>query len=263
MQPNQNMNNMQNRTFNRTSAAPRPRPVQAPGYANPAVNNSNMAMNPGGNVVFQDKPKKSHASIYGMIFLAILAAGGIGFGVWSMLDSNAKLAKKDETIQDLNTQLANASQTTVEENETDVVINNNSDTSGPYIKDGIFYVPEWGLKFQIPSTLTNYGYSVDYDKAHVGYTQPSIGFTAMLASDEKEEAQSAYYDDIETCAIVSVSKEEGAWPETKQINGTIKQFDNYALLIWNYTRHGSCDHKLNIDTVQQEIQNMFANPENI
>ena len=132
MQPNQNMNNMQNRTFGRTSAAPRPRPVQAPGYANPAVNNPNGAMNPDGNVVFQDKPKKSHATVYGMIFLAILAAGGIGFGVWSMLDSNAKLAKKDETIQNLNNQLANANQTTVVD---DTTINvDGSSYSNPVLK---------------------------------------------------------------------------------------------------------------------------------
>lgn len=85
----------------------------------------------------------------------------------------------------------------------------------------------------------------------------------MLKSDIMQGAQAAYYDNIETCAIVNVSKESGVWDTTYQINGNIKQFDDYALLIWNYSRHGSCDFNLHIDEVQEKIQTMFSNPEKI
>ncbi len=43
-------------------------------------------MNPGGDIVFKDKPKKNTGMITGMIILALLAAGGIGFGVWGLLN---------------------------------------------------------------------------------------------------------------------------------------------------------------------------------
>ena len=47
-------------------------------------------MNPGDNLVFRDKPKKNTGMIVGMVILAILAAGGIGFGVWAYLSRKQK-----------------------------------------------------------------------------------------------------------------------------------------------------------------------------
>lgn len=63
--------------------------------------------------------KKSKGMVLGLILLALLAAGGIGFGVWAMMDGNSQVAKKDATIKDLKQQnsdlleqLDNASATT-------------------------------------------------------------------------------------------------------------------------------------------------------
>ena len=39
----------------------------------------------GNDVVFRDKPKKSKGMMFGMILFAILAAGGIGFGIDRMV----------------------------------------------------------------------------------------------------------------------------------------------------------------------------------
>ena len=74
----------------------------------------------GNDVVFRDKPKKSKGMMFGMILFAILAAGGIGFGAWAMMDGNAKLASKDEEITTLKSQISElndklAEQTTSEE----------------------------------------------------------------------------------------------------------------------------------------------------
>lgn len=115
-------NNIRNRNSNVTS-----RPMRAPGFATGAPSrvgapagrpmpnvspaSANAPMDAGDDVVFQDKPKKkSHAMLYGMIFLAILAAAGIGFGVWAFLDGNARVAKKDEQIADLNGQVSSLQQ---------------------------------------------------------------------------------------------------------------------------------------------------------
>ena len=200
----------------------------------------------------------------------IVAACGVGFGVYGMIKSS----QKDNQISDLKIQIRenDGTITTIETPEintttgdgTTVTIADTAKISGgPYIENGYFYVPGWGLKFNIPSDVANYGYSVDYDAAHTGYTLPLIGFTAMLKSDETQGAQAAYYDDIQTCSIVNVSKEDGTWPSNFMINGLVKQFDDYALLIWNYSSHSSCDYNLHINEVQEKIQTMFSNPEKI
>ncbi len=202
-------------------------------------------------------PKKSSkGGVIAVILFAILAVGGIGFGVYTMMNSKTQEDALNEQISTLKKQNSDLMDQITEGGGDETGY-----SGGPYIENGYFYVPEWKLRFEIPSELANYGYSVDYDSAHVGYTLPSIGFTAMLASDVQNGAQAAYYDDIETCAIVNVTKEDGAWSSDHQINGTIKQFDDYALLIWNYSRHQSCDFNLHIDEVQEKIQTMFSDPE--
>ena len=203
------------------------------------------------------------------VIASVVAVCGIGFGIYGIVQGS----QKDSQIANLKVQIEQKDEALAAIETPEIDITNNCETtapiadasevgSGPYIKNGVFYVPEWGLKFNIPSDLVNYGYSVDYDEAHVGYTQPSIGFTAMLESDITDGAQAAYYDNIETCAIVNVSKEDADW-NSWGINGIVKDFENYKLLIWNYTRHGSCDYNLHIDEVQEKIQTMFSNPETL
>ncbi len=56
------------------------------------------------DIVFNDKPKKNSSMILGMVLLAILAIGGIGFGVWAMLDGNAQKENLNNQISSLTTQ---------------------------------------------------------------------------------------------------------------------------------------------------------------
>lgn len=225
----------------------------------------NQPTNSNLQLIVEPAKKCKHMPI--IIILAILAIGGFGFGGYELWQN----MQKDNEVKNLQAENTKVEELK-EEKENEIAEENkeikdnpvSSDiVSGPYIKDSYFYVPDWGLKFKIPEELDNYGYSVDYDKAHVGYTLPEIGFTAMLKSDTEQNPQAAYYDNIATCAIVSVSKEQGIWDTKYQINGIIQQFDDYALLIWNHTAHGSCDYGLHIDDVQKKIQTMFQNPEDI
>ncbi len=59
---------------------------------------------PSGDLVFRDKPKKNIGMIVGMIILAMLAAGGIGFGVWAYLSSSQKEAELNSKIAELQSQ---------------------------------------------------------------------------------------------------------------------------------------------------------------
>lgn len=56
---------------------------------------------PKSDVVFNDKPKKNIGMILGMILLLILAAGGIGFGVWAMMNGNQQKEVLNSRINEL------------------------------------------------------------------------------------------------------------------------------------------------------------------
>ena len=128
MQPNNTVNN----------TSPAPAPMTTP-------------MNPGGDIVFKDKPKKKTGLIIGILFLILLAAGGIGFGIWAYLDGNQKTSDLNNQISDLQNQLANQP----EKEETIINKNTESDINpADYI-----YIGEWDLKIKIPNSLK----SVSYD----------------------------------------------------------------------------------------------------
>lgn len=70
------------------------------------------------DVAIQNKPKKNSSMILVMILLMILAIGGVGFGVWAMLDGNAQRDRLNAQISDLTTQ----------NNELQNKLNNSGDT---------------------------------------------------------------------------------------------------------------------------------------
>ena len=106
MQPNQSVNNV-NRPVGATGAATgAANKATASGVAGSVGGPSAPAApkRPGDDIVFRDKPKKNMAIILGMVFLTILAAGGIGFGVWAMVDGNQQKETFDRQIEVLKKQ---------------------------------------------------------------------------------------------------------------------------------------------------------------
>lgn len=121
----------------------------------------------------------------------------------------------------------NTKQTTVEEKTNDIseviptvvptaeVINkatptsttiNKTENNGPYIANGYFFVPNWGLKFKLSNELTDYGYSVEPECIACSYDKYQIGLTAVFKKDLISNPQSRYYSTIDSCSFITVSK---------------------------------------------------------
>jgi hypothetical protein len=132
-----------------------------------------MPVSGGNDVVLQDKPKKNHGMLYGMIMLAILAAGGIGFGVWTMLDGNSRSQKKDEQILQLQSQLAEKSEVVVEDGTTVVDDESGDSTTSTSVANSTdyIYVGEWGLKIKIPDSLSTVSYRFSHE---AGFTKVTV-----------------------------------------------------------------------------------------
>ena len=111
----------------------------------------------------QDKPKKkSHAMAIGMVFLAILAIGGIGFGVWAMMDGNAKVAKKDEEIVDLKGQIADKEEYIEKINvETPDDEDVDEPTNGSLLVDDLYLVNDMSTKRHYYLAVTDLDQSKD------------------------------------------------------------------------------------------------------
>ena len=132
----------------------------------PNQNSQNVEPISNNDIVFRDKPKRNKGVIAGMVCLALLAIGGISFGVWAMMDGNARIEKKDEQIAELNNKLTEEAQpvsdeTVVEDDGTNDVAN---------VADYI-YVGEWGIKIKIPDSLSTVSYRFSQE---AGFTKVTV-----------------------------------------------------------------------------------------
>ena len=137
----------------------------------------------------QDKPKKkSHAMVLGMVFLAILAIGGIGFGIWAWTTGFAQNMKHEEEIMDLRSQLAEATRPVVEEYdiEDDEIEEDYEEKNEDVDTVDYIYVGEWGLKIEIPDDLAN----LSYEYLDDGYqrTCRTLGVSASTMRDGTKPA---------------------------------------------------------------------------
>ena len=132
-----------------------------------------------GGVVFQDRPKKNTAMVLGMVLLAVLAIGGIGFGVWEMMDGNNRVVEKDKQIAELNSKLAENNQPVSDETVVDDDVADDVVNTGDYI-----YVGEWGTKIKISEGLSNISYEFLGDGYHRSCR--TLGLSASTKGDGSE-----------------------------------------------------------------------------
>ncbi len=126
-------------------------------------------------VAEQETPKKGHGMLVGLILCLLLAAGGIGFGVWAWMDGNTQKDTLNSQIAELkkqNNELRDKlnSKPEVEEDVTvDVETDSNVNTTD-YI-----YVGEWGYKIKIPEGLDMVSYALEQ------HNDGDYGLTTTLA----------------------------------------------------------------------------------
>ena len=147
---------------------------------------------------------------------------------------------------------------------------------GPYIKDGFFYVPEWGWKYKIPDNLTDVGFSVDYSQYYSDYEKPFIGFSAVDKGANKDEEE---HESAMDCSLIGIARtkedisdEDGdsvyidengnevdpdnALPGKNVGNGGFKK-DGYSVRLFDYSDYCGDESSASYETLEK----MFKNPE--
>lgn len=110
--------------------------------------------------------KKSNGMLIGLILCIVLAIGGIGFGVWMMMDGNTQKDSLNKQISDLRKQNNDLLKQIENGGTIDVDIVDSDVDTADYI-----YVGEWGVKIKIPDALSTVSYRFSYES---GYTSVAV-----------------------------------------------------------------------------------------
>ena len=163
MGPNQNINMS---GTGATSAAP--------------VQNTSAA--PSENIMTQgvsEKKKGSKGMLYGMILCAVLAVGGIGFGVWTWMDGNTQKDSLNQQISELKKQNSGLQDQILELQETIESYEGGTIINGVEIDD--VELPEWGTaKAEVVTGL----FSVKNADGVVVAKDESVYVTEVVACDD-------------------------------------------------------------------------------
>ena len=116
------------------------RPVVRAQSAGPTFDN--------GPSIMKEKGSKKTGWIFGIVLCLILAAGGIGFGVWAWMDGKTQ-------VDDLNGKISTLKQ---QNDELQNQLNNEDGNDDEVDTADYIYVGEWGLKIKIPEGLNKVSY---------------------------------------------------------------------------------------------------------
>lgn len=141
------------------------RPVRPVTPTTPATSASEPTFDNGPSVV-DSKGGKKTGWILAVVLLLIVAIGGVGFGVWAMMDGNAQKDALNSQISALKQQNSELQEKL--DNGGDTIVN--VDTDGDEVNATEYiYVGEWGLKIRKPenwrSLISEYSFSNDYPQA--------------------------------------------------------------------------------------------------
>lgn len=169
--------------------------LKAPSQETPAQENM---MAQGTAVGKNAGEKKSKGMVLGMIILVILAVGGIGFGVWAMMDGNSQkeqLNSQISTLKQQNSELMDQMSATTGSTEENTVININTDANVD--ASSYIYISEWGKKIKISDSLEVVTYSYDYGD----------GDTVLKVSGATKDGQSIPdFARVSKCALGAVER---------------------------------------------------------
>ena len=160
------------------------------------------------------KKKNGSGLIIAMVFVILLAAGGIGFGVWAMMDGNQQKEELNSQISSLKKQNSELMEKIDNSTDTmDDVTDKTVDTK-EYI-----YVGEWGVKIRIPEGLSyvgyKYGNEIDDGNNQYSSDYSTIGVIAVPAGTNKTNAKEFYrlaengqYSPCYLASVARMSKNE-------------------------------------------------------
>ena len=168
--------------------------------------------------VFKDNKKKMSGGVIAcIIILAVLAIGGIGFGVWAMLSQNDKIAS-------LETDLKNCANSNNSENGVETVtcpdgteIEVTDDAASEAINpEDYIYIGEWGIRIKMPEKLKYISYSYDnyISDGNNEYSEDYsiISFNGIAADSDKTAAKEylrqAVTNNCYVAGVARVSKGE-------------------------------------------------------
>ena len=227
----------------------------------PNMNNTGVGNMPGaanmpstsaaGDVVLGNQPrKKNKGMVIGMAVLAVLAAGGIGFGVWAVLDKNQESANLNNQIADLNSQLVE--QQAVAEVDEDATIEADL-VSNP---TDYIYISDWNLKIKIPEGLAISSYKLNLN---------TFCISGVSSGHDKTYPDFSLNDkNSPGLGCITRSWEQEPYPDTKFV---YSYEDNGATINLAYSRpqvlYSVDENEKNWETESIElVANMLSTPEN-
>lgn len=209
---------------------------------------------------------KNHSTVF-IIIIVILSLALVASICFCLISLNSK---KDE-ITHLNNLLNNqppSQDTALEINETEEIneqkpaetdnIATQPSQSGPYIANGFFFIPEWGVKFQLSDKLTDYGYAVTQDSASASYGPYQVGLTAVQKTDLIPN-QDQYYDDIFSCSMITINKTN---QDMNNVVGprAVVPYNGSSFVIYDYTGITFCNFDRNKTQVIDQLVEIVSHP---
>lgn len=85
----------------------------------------------------EDKKKKNNAMLVALILCLVLALGGVGFGIWAMVDGNARVDNLNTEVASLKSEKAELEQQIADINSTPSEVKEWASTE---VRNGVFYV---------------------------------------------------------------------------------------------------------------------------
>lgn len=136
-----------------------------------------------------EKKKSGNGMLIGMILCVILAVGGIGFGVWAIIDGNAKKNDLVTEISALKDQINESNEKNeqlpyqYENNESSDV----DDGTVLYDSNSVFEVKEWALSIRLPENISN----IEYKYSDSGYSDvcdSAVHIVGLLRNGKRIDA---------------------------------------------------------------------------
>ena len=229
--------------------------------------------------VVDNKQKSGNGLKIATVTACVVAVCGIGFGVYGMMQSS----NEDNQISDLKVQIKedDGTITTIETPEIETTTNNGTTVTitdiakvvgGPYIENGYFYVPYWGVKYKLSDELTDYGYAVNQESMWYSTVDDryAISLTSVKKADVPSMSQAQTLDNIFTCSMVivrRVTKEFADEIRSTSPSATFVDYGNdYTFILQNETGFvGSCSVDKETARAASEIilNDILSHPEAI